>query len=111
MNARRLTLVIASAVVILSLMTSYLGNEETAADRRVPVASRSPIPTAPAAAPGEVTWASWHEKKTTPNQDAGPVLRDLYVAEERYEDLPEEIRARLERDYVGLDVVLPRRNR
>ena len=113
MNARRLTLVIASAVLILSLMTSYLGTEEaTAIQEKIPVATAEPIPTVPGAGPGEIGWASWHAAEPTGTQEpASPILRDIRAEERRFENLPLRVRERLERDYIGLDVALPRRNR
>jgi hypothetical protein len=113
MNARRLTLVIATAVVILSLMTSYLGDEEaTAVSERIPAASPEPVPTAPGADPGEVGWASWHTTDRAAKRESDePVIRDIRTSERHYEHLPVAVRKRLERDYLGLDVALPRRNR
>jgi len=110
MNARRLILVTATAVLIMSFLTSYLGREETTAAReKTPVAGTDPIPTAPDAAPGEVRWASWHTSEpSVTSEPAAPVFRDIQASERRYEDLPIAVRERLARDYIGLDVALPR---
>ena len=112
MNARRLILVTATAVLIMSFLTSYLGREETtaaAAHEKIAVAGTDPIPTAPDASPGEVRWASWHTSEpSVASEPAAPVFRDIQARERRYEDLPVAVRERLMRDYVGLDVALPR---
>ena len=109
MDARRLLLIVMTGAVAALLtqgLTGYHSDEEVATALVQPSEfAREDLN----AKPGEIVWSNWKDAPKPTLAPNEPVVRDVLAGEMRFENLPDEVRERIERDFKGLDVVLPKR--